>query len=392
LYNSSVVKLRNVVGKPVYGSDFYGRAEEIDALHDASTREHVLLLAPRRVGKTSLLHEVGKRAERDGDAIAVYVSVADATSEAGFIKKVTEAIYAHKRGKKLEPRVVRRAFGHWRAVKSVEVSGITIAPDHAVPRWQEDGNRAFDAIAKNGTPLLLLIDELPILVLALAKSDADGARVRTFLQWFRNLRQREDCDSVLRFVLAGSIGLDNVVHRHSLIETINDLRVSRLGEFEPEVAHAFLGALAEGVGVELPSAVRHAMCDVVGWLIPYHLQAIFSELAAIARKQTPTLPMLDEAVERALANRGYFAHWADRLHDAFGRPNDAVARAILDACARDPNGATASTLQALVPQTDHSRTWAWISGVLANDGYLVEHAGRWRFRSGLLRRYWVRTT
>ena len=32
----------------------------------------------------------------------------------------------------------------------------------------------------------------------------------------------------------------------------------------------------------------------------------------------------------------------------------------------------------------------WIVDVLSNDGYLVEQDGRWRFRSGLLRRYWVR--
>lgn len=32
----------------------------------------------------------------------------------------------------------------------------------------------------------------------------------------------------------------------------------------------------------------------------------------------------------------------------------------------------------------------WIVDVLANDGYLVEQKGRWRFRSGLLRRYWER--
>jgi hypothetical protein len=32
----------------------------------------------------------------------------------------------------------------------------------------------------------------------------------------------------------------------------------------------------------------------------------------------------------------------------------------------------------------------WIVDVLSNDGYLVEHDGRWRFRSGLLRRYWLR--
>jgi hypothetical protein len=39
---------------------------------------------------------------------------------------------------------------------------------------------------------------------------------------------------------------------------------------------------------------------------------------------------------------------------------------------------------------ERAKVFKWIVDVLANDGYLVEQDGRWRFRSGLLRRYWVR--
>ena len=43
-----------------------------------------------------------------------------------------------------------------------------------------------------------------------------------------------------------------------------------------------------------------------------------------------------------------------------------------------------------VPNTrDRVAATTWILDVLENDGYLVEEAGRFRFRSGLLRRYWL---
>lgn len=49
------------------------------------------------------------------------------------------------------------------------------------------------------------------------------------------------------------------------------------------------------------------------------------------------------------------------------------------------------SIQALVTDTlERAKQLQWIIDVLANDGYLVEQDGRWRFRSGLLRRYWVR--
>src|SRR2546430_16641673 len=49
--------MRNVVGPPVTGPDFFDRLGEMDELWLAMTRSSVLLAAPRRVGKTSLLRQ-----------------------------------------------------------------------------------------------------------------------------------------------------------------------------------------------------------------------------------------------------------------------------------------------------------------------------------------------
>jgi hypothetical protein len=51
----------------------------------------------------------------------------------------------------------------------------------------------------------------------------------------------------------------------------------------------------------------------------------------------------------------------------------------------------AQTIVGLVGDpAERAKAFKWIVDVLSNDGYLVEHEGRWRFRSGLLRRYWMR--
>ena len=239
MYNSPVVLVENVVGKPVHDHNFFGRDTELEDLQAITEREHVLLLAPRRVGKTSLLHALAKRVDRDGSAIGVYASVAAATSEPQFVQAILSAIYATKRGRKLKRGLVARALGLGRGVKSVKVVGSGVDLETRAPSWQEDADRAFAAIVKSEIPLLILIDELPVLVLALARSDTSGARVRAFLQWFRNLRQQIAGASKLRFVLAGSIGLDNVTRRHQLTETINDLRLWPLGPFQPAAAHEF---------------------------------------------------------------------------------------------------------------------------------------------------------
>jgi AAA+ ATPase superfamily predicted ATPase len=43
--------MKNIIGKPVAGENFFGRERELQELSRISEDEHVLLLAPRRVGK-----------------------------------------------------------------------------------------------------------------------------------------------------------------------------------------------------------------------------------------------------------------------------------------------------------------------------------------------------
>jgi len=395
LYNKTVVHIENIIGKPVADQNFFGRDAELEELQAITEREHVLLLAPRRVGKTSLLHALVKRVDRDGSAIGVYASVAAATNETQFVQAVLEGIYATKRGRKLKPGVVARTLGLGRGVKSVKIAGSGVDLETRTPPWQDDADRAFVTVITSEHPLLILIDELPVLVLALANSDPSGARVRAFLQWFRNLRQHPAGASKLRFVLAGSIGLDNVTRRHHLTDTINDLRLWPLGPFEPSAAHEFLGELADSYELTLDHELRDAICRAAEWLIPYHLQVIFGALRDHARATQPTTEMLGAVIESLLDRRTYFSYWDERLHNSLGAPSDSIARALLAICAHVPEGATASAMnQAIAPlvpdPVERGKTLKWIVDVLANDGYLVEQNGRWRFRSGLIRRYWVR--
>lgn len=395
MYNITVVSIQNIIGKPVSDQNFFGRDAELKELQSITEREHVLLLAPRRVGKTSLLHALAKRVNEDGTAVGVYASVAAATSEAQFVQTVLNAIYATKRGRKLKRNVFARVLGLGRGVKGVKLAGSGVDLETRTPPWQEDADRAFAAILTSEVPLLILIDELPVLVLALANSDPSGARVRAFLQWFRNLRQRPDGASKLRFVLAGSIGLDNVTRRHHLTDTINDLRLWPLGPFETSAAHEFLGKLADSYKIELDLALRDAICHAAEWLIPYHLQVIFGALRERARTSLPTIETLGGVIDSLIDQRSYFSYWDERLHDSLGPPSDEIARALLATCARTPEGAPPAVMNhaisTLVPDAaERTKALKWIVDVLANDGYLVEQDGRWRFRSGLLRRYWMR--
>lgn len=397
---SGLGALDNVVGKPVTGKDFFGRARELDELASSVGQQHVLMLAPRRVGKTSLMLALEARERQRGEVTPVYASVASATSEADFARLILTAIYATPQGASLRPG----RFESWRQqrrlqVKKLQVPGVSLELDGSEPPWQQVAEAALHKLAHTPKPWLLLIDELPNLVLALAEQDESGARVRAFLGWFRAVRQNPLWSQRVRFLLAGSIGLDAVTHRFRATATINDLLDWRLGPFDRETAQRFVGELAHGLGMQLVPEVHARLLDETEWLIPYHLQVVVAELAKKKRSLVPQLEDVTLAIEGALAHRIYFATWDERLHEVFGRADATLARKVLTACAQDPQGARVDTLRGVLARSrtadggDVREHEQWILDVLESDGYLVEvsaqRGSRWRFRSALLRRYWL---
>ena len=87
--------IKNRVGKPVTGDDFFDRAREQRSLWNRIDTDNVLLLAPRRVGKTSLMYRLRDTAEQHGFR-AVYLSVAGERDELGFVRALYEAIASLK--------------------------------------------------------------------------------------------------------------------------------------------------------------------------------------------------------------------------------------------------------------------------------------------------------
>jgi hypothetical protein len=104
--------------------------------------------------------------------------------------------------------------------------------------------------------------------------------------------------------------------------------------------------------------------------------------------------MVDEVFEVLLSHgrKSYFDYWHQRLTEEFGAPQDGWARALLNVCSLDANGAARQTLSARLSQhisdaNELDETLNWLIDVLVGDGYLVEDQDRYRFRSSLLREF-----
>jgi hypothetical protein len=232
------VTMHNVVGPPVRGDDFFDRESEQRQMWRSLERHHVLLLAPRRVGKTSLMYRLAEQAPANGFR-AIYESAVKCETELALVSQLykavalqDESVAAALTGGRLG-RLVER-------VKGLKGLGVELVLKEMAPEdWVPLGEELILALRGSGQRWLLLLDELPVFVVRLLEQENGRARVRRLLDWMRDARQ-----GTFRWLLAGSIGLDAVTQRLGLGASINDLLVLRLGPPRDAQARDLLSACA----------------------------------------------------------------------------------------------------------------------------------------------------
>jgi hypothetical protein len=325
----------------------------------------------------------------------VFVDVSDAASETAFVRRLYQAVLESSQGDSLWNRLQ----GSWlkeaiQRIKKVGGAGFSIEFGSEAGDWSRLGSELADALSNLDGRWLIQIDEIPVFVIKLLQEGdpAQRARVREFLYWLRRMRLEYPR---LRWMLAGSIGLDTVTARLNLADAINDLQVAKLGAFSPEHAQELLSALASTYSIDLPGPLRDRLINRIGWAVPYYLQLAFHELRSSGKQGPVTERDVDRVFEALLdpAHRVHFDYRRQRLHDELGLPDSKYALDLLSAACRDDAGVTRDTLSQTLGKSvsdvhERDLKLRYLLDVLQGDGYLVEHERRWKFGFPLLRDFW----
>jgi len=184
--------------------------------------------------------------------------------------------------------------------------------------WREFANHLLAHLDehKNEPPWLLLVDELPIFVLALRERGGVQA-VSDFLYWLRNMRQKY---RRVRWLYTGSIGLDSVARRDSVEGALNDLDVFPFAPFAPDTARAFLADIARRRGRTLHEDAADVILRRLGWLSPYYLEKVAEDACILAGTGgVLDLPRAQTALDRMLdlEKRTYWSTWREHLDRNF---------------------------------------------------------------------------
>ena len=365
-----------VIGAPATGSNFFPRAEISQKLQRALQVEHVLFLAPRRTGKTSVLLDL----QRNAPERTVFLDLEGFDHPDAWIDAMIDGLSRIKDERWLQKL---KQFGDFLPRLKSEYVAIAAAD------WHAKGQGLMNALQQLDEPVWFLLDEFPIMIDHIAKTHG-VALAESALHWIRRLRQQHP-ESRVRFLLTGSIGLDSVLRRHGIRGVANDLRRESLTPLSPEAALSFSLQLARDNQIVLSEALAQDYLQRLGpGLWPFFIQLFIAELQD-TDPPPATIADIDRIYLTIARNKRnqYAANMWDRLGDIFNTAELAAARDMLKKVAAQPAGIASPQLRAQLHQLE-ADDFDYVLDVLQHDGYLTETGdGSLCFFSHLLRDFWL---
>lgn len=374
--------------------DFFDRVQERkDLWRLFEKRKNVLMLAPRRIGKTMLLHKLAEESEEHGFR-GVVVDVEGYGNEKDFFQQLCSSI--------------QEEIGAGRSLIATFTNRLkqAVHGDEGNKDWRQlllhtDWQRFAETLLatlneqESEKPLLVMVDELPIFIMALIKA-SDMERAKAFLYWLRNMQQRYRS---IRWLYTGSIGLDAVARRGGMEGALVDMEVYSLPPFSDEIARDFLKHLSDRDRCCINAEASEIILRGLGWLSPYYLDKIVNDACSNTVSGGLVTP---EVAERALetmldkSRRVYWSPWREHLDKNFPEPERTHLYTTLEVVASASDGALRDTILMTINRGGGqvtNRELAFLLDTLVTDGYITSsdaQSDRYCFVMNLLRLWWRR--
>ena len=325
------------VGNPAIGDDFIDREKEIDQILSALKKDSVLLIAPRRFGKTSIMRRLEKELLSQ-DGLCVFIEVEDIYSPQRFLSEMVMALLGSERiRRKVKIRSAFEKSFNW-FKENIEEVGVYVfraklrsnIEADLKEDWTEKARLIFEIINDFESNVYFIVDEFPIAIKNMDPEDAEK-----FLHWFRKLRQISEN---LRFIVGGSVSIDRVVRDVGGVSVINDFKRVRVGGFQKEVAIDVIKKVFREKEWQYTEPIGDKILNCVGEAcIPYFIAIMLSAIEEeyVSRDVEINEELIEDIYNFYILGSGgkhYFEHYSQRLrifYTGMAGMEEKAARAIL---------------------------------------------------------------
>ena len=339
-------------GAPVEPEDLRFRGNLVSKLWQTLRSGHVVLTAPRRTGKTSVMDYLRDHPEKGFSVVSI--NVQDLTHPADFFQVLLDGFHdAH-------PDFVRdQLAAGWglvsdvlRRIDEVGVGSFKLALRHSDPDWRANWRQhgdTFLAQARNADiPILFIVDEFPDMLLNLSRED--GGLLRDFLAWFRIQRQSPapSRDSI-RWLVGGSVNLAGTLDARGLVDLINDFEDVALPPLTDDDVKTFTTEMLSGRDVPFDDDVPQRLINRLGRPIPLFMQMATQDLYRLWKREQRRIVAADvDAIFDSLivgsAARTRLQHFHSRIGQYYMDPARSIAHTLLGQISVSDTGLRRATL------------------------------------------------
>lgn len=339
------MRIRNIVGPIPEPDELFGRDDLLAHLWQQIQSNNILLLAPRRFGKSGVMRHVLLRPKTG--YLALDFELEDVTSPEEFVWRVTRKL--------LEEEPLRLLLSRMRHLPSVcrdwvkdtfdscEFEGAKVTFKNSIKAdWREVAQHLLSEMEEAESTIIFLFDEFPTMLEKLIEHHGEKVAAE-FLAWFRALRlAHKDVLRRHRFIVAGSIGVDAILRRLDAPDKLNDFKRIYVEPLSASVAMKLASDLAETLEVSWSDSLGEELLRLLGANVPFFVHLFFVELGQkpTARRRHLSQEDLRQIYrERVLGPtcRNYFEHYSARLR-RYGKQGEMAAKTGLCAVANAPSG------------------------------------------------------
>jgi uncharacterized protein len=385
--------MKQAIGQPARKERFFKRPDvRMEILNAIKNEENILISAPRRVGKTSILLNLVD--EPDLDVFAVYLNTEAVEEPEMFFQNILKCILNTDRIEgfgKFSKKAKELLTGWANKIAGINIGGVGIElREKERVNFYDQLVEFLSEINLDDKRIVVLIDEFPITIEHIhRKYGLDG--VKHFLNQNRSLRQNPVFQEKVKFIYSGSIGLFTVVKRLKATDRINDLKEIKITALKNTDAKEFINELLlEKVGLKAENDLLEYLLSKIEWWIPFYFQLLVKDMSDLINYDNEALDekTVDTSFEKVVENGNiYFEHFKSRLSKTFeNKELDFVLELLL--ALKKENTLSYNEIINIAEGLEIRTQADDILEILKYDGYIVQEKNIFKFYSPILKRWW----
>jgi hypothetical protein len=395
-----------IVGSPAREGDFWFRNEFIKNLWNSIKKHNVLLIAPRRIGKTTVMYNMLDKPKDNW--LVIHLNVEELKSPGDFFITLVDAIHEH------QPEYLRRTLakssdflkGIFSRIDKIEAYEFKIElrkSGDLRKNWEERATQLMDRVFASGEKILFIIDEFPDMLNGILGNSPDA--FETFLHWFRIIREKS-LNYDVRWLIGGSVNLIVSLDKQGKVKLVNDLKPEILVPFSADEVREFVTRMFKKNRVLFDDTVIPRILELLGSPIPYFLQMLTQELYRKwkrNRAEPLSADTVTEVFNKTLLGemaRDKLLHYRSRIDIHYLPEEREAACYLLNKLSLSEDGISRNTLFNLYRQVEEKKSGGRTGHILdqsfqrlllylQSDFYIEEiRDGYYDFTSRLLKTWW----